>query len=71
MVVFLNLKVGGISNMAVFLNMAVLLKLKKAESLNMAAFVNLLDDCIFKYGGKFKFQNGRSSKVAEYLNMAA
>jgi hypothetical protein len=57
--------------MEVFLNMAVLLKLRKAESLNMAAFVNLLDCCIFKYGGKFKFQDGRNFKIAEYLNMAA
>jgi hypothetical protein len=38
--------------------MAVLLNLKKAESLNMAAFANLQDGCIFKYGGKFKFHEG-------------
>jgi hypothetical protein len=43
----LNLKDGGILNMA---DIARSLNLKMAESLNMAAFVNLQDGCIFKYG---------------------
>jgi hypothetical protein len=48
----LNLQVGGILNMA---DTARRLNLKMAKSLNVAAFVNLQDDRIFKYGGKFKY----------------
>jgi hypothetical protein len=64
----MNLQGGGTLNMA---DTARSLNLNMVESINMAVFVNLKYGGIFKNGGKFKFQDGRNYKMAEYLNMAA